>query len=370
MMARTGAVSSVTTRDEINWDDDDHRRCIAAGLVQRTYNMEKDRTKGRRLNRQGSFLRHFSLVETLRECRLKCKCHRDHQQGACPFCNCKMSPCFIYGAIFEYVPPQGTRHRHSSSAPPPRYIVAFRGTMPTDTTAIRDFYLDVNVVLNRQHDCLRFSHARERVWKLLDDAADSVADIWLAGHSLGASIALDVGRDMAMGGCYLRTLLFNPPQVSLAPAAGKLNMAEEAKRDLYFTSYLVKQVLGETVLRRHKKHAAVLFEQLSPWVPELYVHQRDVICNGFIDYFQLRELAKQRFPRFLARSSAPALAYRDSMVHLLCAELGFRETNELPHLLPSARLWINSSTEGDSHELRQWCQPRLARLSSNLYTWP
>ncbi|KAK3127210.1 hypothetical protein QOZ80_7AG0569850 [Eleusine coracana subsp. coracana] len=329
--------------------------------------MEKDRTRGRRLNRQESFLRHFSLVETMRECRLKCKCHRDHQQRACPICNCKMSPCFIYGAIFEYVPPKGTRHRHPLA---PRYIVAFRGTMPTDpTTAVGDFYLDVNVVLNRQHDRLRFSHARERVWKLVDDAADSVGDIWLAGHSLGSSIALDVGRDMAMAGCYLRTLLFNPPQVSLAPVAGKLHMAEEAKRDLYFTSYFVKQVLlGETVLRRHKEHAEVLFEQLSPWVPELYVHQRDVICSGFIDYFQQRELVKQRFPR-LARSSAPALASRD-MVHFLCAELGFRETNELPHLLPSARLWINSSTQGDSHELRQWCQPRLPMLSSNLYTWP
>lgn len=269
--------------------------------------------------------------------------------------------CFIYGAIFEYVAPEGAS-RHPSA---PRYIVAFRGTMLCDPTTVQDLYLDLNVVLNRQHDCHRFSHARERVWKLLDDAADIVGDIWLTGHSLGASIALDVGRDMAMGGCYLPTFLFNPPQVSLAPAADMLRMTKQAKWDLYATSYCVKDALGKTVLRRQKEQMEVLFEQLSPWAPEIYVHQRDLICNGIIDYFDLRQQLQKRFPSVVR--SAATLAYRD-MVHL-CSVLGFRETKERPHLLPSVRLWINSSSDGNPHELRQWCQTKL-KLSSKLYSWP
>jgi thioesterase domain-containing protein len=134
----------------------------------------------------------------------------------------------------------------------PRYIVAFRGTVLTDPcTAARDLYLDGNVVLNTQHDRHRFRHARERVQQLFLDnnnIADA-SDVWLAGHSLGASIALDVGHDLAAReGRRLPTFLLNPPHVSLAPAADKLGMAEKAKRDMHFTSSLLKNALGKTDL--------------------------------------------------------------------------------------------------------------------------
>jgi hypothetical protein len=76
--------------------------------------------------------------------------------------------CQIYGAIFECVPPEGeSRHRSA-----PRYIVAFRGTVLTlrdPGTSVLDLCLDCNILFNTQHDRHRFSHARERVRKLLLD---------------------------------------------------------------------------------------------------------------------------------------------------------------------------------------------------------
>ncbi|KAL6657932.1 hypothetical protein ACP70R_005712 [Stipagrostis hirtigluma subsp. patula] len=361
MMEEFGFGSSRTRRIEIDWDKDEHRRCVAACVVQGTYVLESDRTKGRLLN-SGEALAppwwekfHLSLVETL-EC--ECECERERQ---CPFFGC--NGCFIYGAIFQYAPPVGAR-RHPSA---PRYIVAFRGTMLRDPTAARDICLDANILLNRQHKCGRFRMARGHVEELLGKIANGGGggddDVWLAGHSLGASIALDVGRGLASRrGCYLPAFLFNPPHVSLAPAADMLRMAEEARNHLYIIGDVLKHALGKTTpLRSHKRRKLALFEQLSAWVPELYVHERDIICKGFADYFEQRQQVQELLPR-VARSAA-ALSWRDMMWRTV-----FRKEKERPHLLPSAVLWKNSSSDGDTHELRQWWQPGL-NLSSKLYSW-
>jgi pimeloyl-ACP methyl ester carboxylesterase len=270
--------------------------------------------------------------------------------------------CFIYGAIFKYAPPEGACRHHLA----PRYIVAFPGTVLTDPcTAACDLYLDGNVVFNTQHGCQRFSHAREWVQQLLlDNNIADASDVWLAGHSLGASIALDMGHDLAArDGRRLPTFLFNPPHVSLAPAADMLGMAEVAKRHLYVISSLFKYALGKTVIRPHMEHMGALFEQLSLWVPELFVHQQDMICTGFIDYFVQRQQLQKRFPG-MARTAA-TLAFRD-LLHLSSVS-GVRH-KERRQLLPSARLWVNSSEVGclRVHELQQWCQPKLM-LRSNLY---
>ncbi|RCV13326.1 LOW QUALITY PROTEIN: hypothetical protein SETIT_2G337100v2 [Setaria italica] len=120
--------------------------------------------------------------------------------------------------------------------------------------------------------------------------------------------------------------------------------------------------LGKVLLKPHKKNMEEQFEQLSPWVPKLYVHQRDIICKGFIDYFEQRE--RGRFPRVAA--SGTTLSYRD-----MCRSV-FVMQNKRPHLLPSAMLWKNQSAGGDPHELRQWWQPQGPELvlSHNSYKWP
>ncbi|CAL5086361.1 unnamed protein product [Urochloa decumbens] len=370
VFAISGPIHMMTTQAgiEIGWDSEEHRRVILACLVNGTYVLERDLAHQERKPLAPEWWEsfHFRLLQRLEcECRICKLFEANHDQR-----------CFIYGAIFEYVPPAyGAAHRHQSSAP--RYVVAFRGTMPRGPEAGQDIYLDGTIMVNQQHSCCRFRKAREEVGELLlkkDAAAGGTRrsdDVWLAGHSLGASIALDVGRDMATsssnGRCYLPTFLFNPPQVSLAPVINMLlpmEMEEVAKRHLYAASYLVKHALGTKILLRpHKKHMEELFDKLSPWVPNLYVHRRDVISNGFLDYFEQREQARGWSPT--VATSAATLSYRDMAYSV------FGKQNDRPHLLPSARLWKNQSSHGDAHELRQWWKqqgPDLV-LSSKLYRW-
>ena len=137
-------------------------------------------------------------------------------------------------------------------------------------------------------------------------------------------------------------------------------MAEVATRVLHTTSYIVKHGLGK-VLKPHRKNMEEQFKQLSPWVPNLYVHQGDIICKG---YFEQRERMQELLPRVAA--SGTTLSYRD-----MCrAVLGMQ--NERPHLLPSAMLWKNQSSVGNPHELRQWWQPQGPELvlSRKAYKWP
>ncbi|CAD6223624.1 unnamed protein product [Miscanthus lutarioriparius] len=231
-------------------------------------------------------------------------------------------PCSIYGAILEHVPPAAGALRHPSA---PRYIVAFRGTIlrrhqhkheqQHQHTVFCDMHLNLRILVNKKHGCGRFRDARKEVSRLLDSVSDgshvAPAAVWLVGHSLGASIVLNVGRDMATKGCYLPTLLFNPPQVSLAPSMLPQALRRVAKRVVYPTSYAVKAALGSTVLKRQERDMEALFQTLAPWASELYVHERDIVCQGFIDYFEQRQKMLDRL-RPVAEV-AMKLSLRDSV---------------------------------------------------------
>ncbi|CAN6219038.1 unnamed protein product [Urochloa humidicola] len=357
VFADSGPTHMVGT--EIDWDNQDHCRCITACLVKGTYVLESDRSKGREGTPNAlapawweTF--HFRPLMTDDdgdyELEFKCKCVR------CTTARRifkSRGRWFIYGAVFQYAPPVGTR-RHPSA---PSYVIAFRGTMMRDRTIFPDMRQDLRILLNNG----RFCHARQKVGKLLNSIPNNGAVVWLTGHSLGASIALDVGRDMmANRELNLRTFLFNPPHVSLGPAIG-----EAGKKDVYTIGYGLKYYLGE-ILTQHKGRMDELFQKLQPWQPHLYVHERDLICKGFNRYFEQREVMKDWLPG-MARSAA-TLSFRD-MGHAL-----FGKHKERPHLIPSAVLWKNQSSGGGAHGLQQWWQPTEGLeklvLSHNLYTWP
>ncbi|RLN33433.1 GDSL esterase/lipase [Panicum miliaceum] len=356
MIMRSGS-----TGIEVDWGNHEHRRCVTACLVRGTYVMEHDRTTGQENSPRSlapawweSF--HFQRRRNY-ELEFACDCDLEFACGDCKLnfeARCRWP---IYGAVFEYAPPDG-EPRHPSA---PSYIIAFRGTMPRDPAFFSDMLDNFSILLNKQHLCGRFRHAREKVGELLLSLRSIPGNgnggaVWLAGHSLGASIALDVGRDlMSTRGLNLPTFLFNPPHVSLAPV-----ISEEARRDVYTMGYIGKRLLGKA-LPRHKDHMDDLFRKLSPWEPNLYVHPEDAICKGFIDYFEQRERMQKRHP---CLASAASLSYRDML-------LGKQRVR--PHLLPSAMVWKNRSRHGDGHGLCQWWEPEGSEklvLSPKRYTWP
>uniref|UniRef100_A0A0E0LLI8 Fungal lipase-like domain-containing protein n=1 Tax=Oryza punctata TaxID=4537 RepID=A0A0E0LLI8_ORYPU len=326
MMAENGAGSSPML---IDWNKEEHRRCVAACLVKGAMVMTKDRSRRGRTSRPPlapawweSF--GFRRLDVIKD-----------------------GPDEIFGAIYEYEPPAGLPPRHTSFAP--RYVVAFRGTIPTH---LGDLIQDTMIIAQTLPGSKRSWITRKAVAKLLGGCAKS-RPVWLAGHSLGASHALDVGRFMANKGFNLPTFLFNPPQVSLAPAIDLLHPTEKAKRDIYTTSNSVKARLGK-VLYHHTEHMEKLFERLASWAPELYVHERDIICKGYIDYFEKGQMTTMM------------LSYRGMFFSLIGDD-----EKELQHLMPSAMLWKNSSMNGDAHALQQWWKPDGdLSLSARRYSYP
>ncbi|WKA07652.1 hypothetical protein VitviT2T_025446 [Vitis vinifera] len=79
----------------------------------------------------------------------------------------------------------------------PKYIIAFRGTIPKPRSTVRqDLKLNIKVLTDELHmDKSRFKHVLEAVKKVVQEAGS--ANIWLAGHSLGSAIAMLVGKSMA-----------------------------------------------------------------------------------------------------------------------------------------------------------------------------
>uniref|UniRef100_A0A0E0ECB7 Fungal lipase-like domain-containing protein n=1 Tax=Oryza meridionalis TaxID=40149 RepID=A0A0E0ECB7_9ORYZ len=226
-----------------------------------------------------------------------------------------------------------------------------------------DLYLDLKVMVNTLPESKRSHLANKEVRNLVATIDKGTGSgyvghgdggsciVWLTGHSLGASLALDVGRAMmAEQGYNLPTFLFNPPQVSLAPAIGVPLPTKKASRSIHAASSFLKAGMGK-VLKPHKERMEKLFEQLSPWTPELYGHERDLICKGYISHFEQWEHVKEQF-RGVGKS-AMALSYRDMLF------AAFGKEKERPHLLPTVRLWKNTSMDADAHDLQQWWRPDL-----------
>ncbi|XP_044948829.1 GDSL esterase/lipase At4g10955-like [Hordeum vulgare subsp. vulgare] len=326
---------------KIDWGNEEHRRCIVACMVKGAYVLESDRAMGR--------TEAASLAPAWWE-SFHFRLHGELTEDAA-----------IYGAIYEHVP--GPRHPSA-----PLYVVAFRGTMPNHpdwAVVMKDLYLDFKIVINKLKKRTRSKLACGAVDELMDGQASlGSADVWLAGHSLGASLALDVGRDMMeKRELNLPTFLFNPPQVSLTAAVNFVKAQDVAKRHLHFTSYFFKAGAA-TVSGCHRERMEKLFDRLSPWVPNLYLHDKDWICQGFIDYFELRQRFLDRFPRVASKSMT--LSYRDMLWRLLGKD------KERPHLLPSAMLWKTSQISLGAHGLQQWWKPNaeLGLGAGTRYSYP
>ncbi|RLM84649.1 hypothetical protein C2845_PM04G27070 [Panicum miliaceum] len=345
---------------------EEHRRCAIACLVKGTSILESDRADGRQDTPGArappwwsSF--HLRLRKTLM-CACSCRCVLRERLGA--------NQPFIYGAIFEHVPPppegprwRWRRHRPAAPAasPPPRFIVAFRGTKRSLSAAIHDFRDDLSVILSRQDTCERFRKARKEVAKLLESNGGSGGGgVWLAGHSLGASVALHVGRHMMVHGeLNLPTFLFNPPRVSLAAAA-------TAWLPEYWclVKSMAKGVAARTLMRPHDKRMEALFRRLGPWVPELFVHKDDVICRGYIDDFEGREKMMAECPEILQPLAQSGMKHSFwDMVRNTGGQSADDDNEEQrvqQHLLQSARLWKNSTETGGlchAHKLKHWWKP-------------
>ncbi|GMH08896.1 hypothetical protein Nepgr_010736 [Nepenthes gracilis] len=309
----------------VDWRSLDHRRTVAASLVQGVYFLELDRQHGCHGSKPHgpiwwTFF-NFHLIDILID----------------------MVDSSIFGAVYEYNDYDQTQNF-------PRYVIALRGTVMKLGTWSRDMKLNLQFVLNR----VSWNSRYQVLSQIVENMAASLGPgtICLVGHSQGSATALQVGRHMAKMGYYIDSYLFNPPFASLP--------IEKIKDENWKNGIrIVKSVVaaGLTIAMRNHVERPVeehdTFERLSLWTPYLFVNPGDPISSEYIGYFEHEEKMMT-----MGLAGIERLAVENSFVSLLSGALGIDA--EATHHIPSAYVIKNLSPMEDFnnvHGIHQWWQP-------------
>ncbi|XP_059306246.1 GDSL esterase/lipase At4g10955-like [Lycium ferocissimum] len=192
----------------------------------------------------------------------------------------------IFGAIYEYEFPNysttSTSHNHN----PPKYGIAFQGTIVKRQSIIRDVILDLRVILNSLNKTSYFRIDFQVVQNIVE-INHGVTDIWLADHSLGSAIALNIGRGMVKRGIRLETYLFNPPFASLPIEIIKNDILKHGicgAHSVNVILYFIVDIMSSTPYDNDGT-----FTQLCGWILNLFVNPSDPICSKYVGYFEHRE---------------------------------------------------------------------------------
>ncbi|KAJ6736053.1 ALPHA/BETA-HYDROLASES SUPERFAMILY PROTEIN [Salix viminalis] len=272
-------VASPNWRDLISssWKNENYKRTVFSCFIQAVYLLEDDRQENRTEenalapNWWRSFK--YKLTQTL----------IDERDGS------------IFGAVLEWdrtaaladmvlIRPSGA----------PKAVLALRGTILKGPTIRRDIEDDLRFLAwESLKGSVRFKVALEALRSVAEMYGSS--NVCVAGHSLGAGFALQVGKALAKEGMFVEAHLFNPPSVSMAMSLR--NMGERAgfawKR---FKSMLPSSSETQAITDddREKANTAGLRNWipllglktsmgLKNWVPNLYVNNSDYICCSYTD---------------------------------------------------------------------------------------
>ncbi|GAU12467.1 hypothetical protein TSUD_230000 [Trifolium subterraneum] len=170
------------------------------------------------------------------------------------------------------------------------------------------------------------------------------SNIWLAGHSLGSSIALHAGKTMAKSGIRIESFLFNPPFPSV-PLDQIIN-SKRMKHGIRIFGSVARAGVG-IFMNSDKKSS---FSALSDWFPRLFVNQSDYICSKYVEYFEHRRKMEN-----IGAGRIEKIATQTSVSCQMMRGVGMK--SETVHLIPSAILTVNLTPQHDfieAHRIDQW----------------
>ncbi|CAO2823020.1 unnamed protein product [Amaranthus hypochondriacus] len=312
----------------VDWSILEHKRSVAASLVKGVYALEMDRQKKRTGEKSlapkwWEFF-HFEHVETLKD---------------------KIDSS-IFGVIFKY---KSTQIKNPSVVQPPMYVVAFRGTILKYKTAIRDCYMDGKIVLKGLNNSSRYKMAFQALEGILE--TEDPKNVWLAGHSLGAAIALLTGKTLAIHGYPLETYLFNPPYAS--PSIEKIQnklLRYGSRIAVGIVKTGLSIALNLTATHNNSSEDSNEndpFVTLCSWIPYLFVNPQDPICNDYSTYFEDRGKSMKNLKNSVLNMVVEALG-RDGEVHLIPSA---NVTKNLKNII------VKEDGLIAAHELCQWWAP-------------
>ncbi|CAG7860211.1 unnamed protein product, partial [Brassica rapa] len=291
------------------------RTAVVSSLVQGVYSLQRDNQHKRKFiaNRYWESF-DFSLAETL--------INKDDDS--------------IFGAIFKY----NDYHNKPHHEIPPRYVIAFRGTMLELETCLSDIKEDIRCFFDDFNNSSRLKQAIQAIDLVLKKYTTDTTSVWLAGHSLGAATALLAGKTMAKRGVTLKTYAFSPPSSSV--------LLEQI-----FDSVVVKDVLrlAESFIKGIvAKFADLQMQKDDPrtaaWTPYIYVNPSDLFCAEYIGSLKFKYLMAA-----IKLGKLESIAAKISFWSIL-----FREEREPIQLFSSAHMTVNmneSVLETDDHGVKQ-----------------
>ena len=259
--------------------DANYKRTVIACFIQAVYLLELDRQEKR--SQENALAPNwwipfkYKLTQTL----------VDERDGS------------IFGAILEWDRPAAMADlvliRPSGA---PRAVLVLRGTLLKSPTMRRDIEDDLRFFAweSLKGSC-RFKVALEVLKSVSDTYGGS--NVCVAGHSLGAGFALQVGKALAKEGIYVETHLFNPPSVSLAMSLRNIGEKAESAwkrlKSMLPSSSEESQVSNEGDKTLGAGGLKSWIPRLSSfknggfgvgkWVPHLYVNNSDYICCSYTD---------------------------------------------------------------------------------------
>ncbi|XP_054819785.1 GDSL esterase/lipase At4g10955-like [Prosopis cineraria] len=269
-------LTTLNWRDLINssWKDPNYKRTVIACFIQAVYLLELDRQENR--SQSNALAPHwwipfkYKLTKTL----------IDERDGS------------IFGAILEWDRSAAMADlvllRPSGA---PKAVLALRGTILKGPTIRRDIVDDLRFLAwESLKGSVRFSSALEALRSACDEYGSS--NVCVAGHSLGAGFALQVGKALAKEGIYVDTHLFNPPSVSIAMSFRNIgekadSLWKKVKKSFVSNSDPEDDQIPPNVTpgsgSGNWMTRLTSWKDSGRWVPHLYVNNSDYICCSYTD---------------------------------------------------------------------------------------
>ena len=213
----------------------------------------------------------------------------------------------------HYLWPSSTTD-HTSSPPsnlsrccknslPYRLVIALRGTK---LSSFRDLVDDIKVAHHTLHCSRRFKATSKLIEQIISVFKEQHGgrddEVCITGHSLGAAIALFIGKELAKEKRY-HVHCFNPPLLSVVMIVQKFFRVHRIKEKLRGNEVLKPWLRAVHYAKENSKIALMMllgdpaklkeefnhFAGMVDWKPVLYVNQDDPICKEYDRLYKWKE---------------------------------------------------------------------------------
>ena len=193
---------------------------------------------------------------------------------------------------------------------PYRLVIALRGTK---MSSFRDLVDDIKVAHHTLHCSRRFKATSKLIEQIIsvfkEQHGGKDDEVCITGHSLGAAIALFIGKELAKEKRY-HVHCFNPPLLSVAMIVQKFFRVHRIKEKLRGNEVLEPWLRAVHYVKENSKIALMMllgdpakleeefnhFDGMVNWKPVLYINLDDPICKEYYkEYYRLYNWKEKTF---------------------------------------------------------------------------